>query len=79
MNSISFFVNVGPDLASKIITPPDENIKQYLTQPSNNFLRFNTVTENEVMNIINSLKSKLSFGHDKISTILIKKTKRFNL
>ena len=44
MNSISIFVNVGPDLASKIITPPDEIFKQYLTQPSNHFLRFNTVT-----------------------------------
>ena len=27
------------------------------------------------MNIINSLKSKASFGHDKISTILLKKLK----
>ena len=58
-----------------MITPPDENFKHYLTQPSNHFLRFNTVTENEVMNIINRLKSKLSFGHDKISIILIKKFK----
>ena len=70
-----YYVNVGPDLASKISMPPNKNFKQYLSNPVNHTLTFNDVTESDIMEIINNLKPKTSQGFDNISTILLQNLK----
>ena len=70
-----FFVNVGPELASNITVHPNDNFRQYLTSPAKTTLKFNTVTEDDVIKIIGNLKNKTSYGSDNISPMLLKKLK----
>lgn len=55
--------------------PPNKNFKQYLSNPVNHTLKFNDVTESDIMEIINNLKPKTSQGFDNISTILLQNLK----
>ena len=70
-----YFVNVGPELASKISEHPNDNFEQYLNRPAETVLKFNPVNTQEIIKIIDSLKNKTSFGSDGISTVLLKKIK----
>ena len=68
----NYFTNVGKNLASQI---PDPNISYRDYLRNNNYpdsLFFSPVVKDEVVRIVNSLKSKKSFGHDYISNILLK-------
>ena len=71
----NYFANIGPLLASQIITPPNKSFKQYLTNPVKNPFKFQTIQSEDVLKVINKLKSKTSHGQDKISTILLKSIK----
>ena len=66
-----FFVNVGPNLASKI-PQSEKSFEDYLGPPSNNTFTFPRVTEQLILTTISKLKSKKSAGIDHISMYLLK-------
>jgi len=66
------FVNLGPNLASKITDKSNKNANCYLGSPNVNSIFVVPVTENEVFNIITGLKNKSSPGWDGIKTDVIK-------
>ena len=68
-----FFCNVGPKLADSIKGPEGKSYKDYLKQNILSTFAFTTVDTDYVIKMIAELKSKSSFGHDGISSILLKK------
>ena len=67
----TFFVNIGPRLASKINSRT--NFKQYLDKPFHKSLFLRPADHQEILNIVKSLKSSSSCGFDGISVNLLKK------
>lgn len=67
-----FFTEVGPRLCQKIKTPEGKSFKQFLTEHISTSFNFDTVDSNHVAKIIKKLKPTSSFGHDDISTIMLK-------
>ena len=68
----NFFINIGPKLASQIPQYNDLTFQSYLNSPCRTTLNFNPVQQEDVTKIINELKSKSSFGFDRLSTKLLK-------
>ena len=68
----SFYADIGPQLAQKIIAPQNKSFKNYLTTKHNVHFQFHNVNESTVKEIISKLKSKTSFGWDGLSTKLLK-------
>ena len=68
----NFFCKIGPDLANSIKTPPGKSYKDYLKQTITSTFTFNTIETEQVIKLIRKMKSKSSFGHDGISSILLK-------
>ena len=69
------FTEIGPKLASQIMPIENCSYKDYLLNPAQCRFSFNLVTEDIVIKIIDSLKPKKSFGHDLLSTYVLKKIK----
>ena len=69
----NFFCNIGPDLANSIKEPPGKSYQDYLKQNILSSFAFSTVDTDHVQKMIAELKSKSSFGHDGVSSILLKK------
>ena len=70
---IIFFSNIGTNLSAFIEL--DDNtlaFTDYLDDPAEHRFNFSKVTENEIVVIINNLKSKNSSGKDEISNKLLK-------
>ena len=67
-----FFSSIGPSLAQSIQGPPDKSFEDYLKQKILFSFSFDTINPDIVLKCINDLKSKSSFGHDKISSITLK-------
>ena len=68
-----FFISIGePECQNKDAT---YTFSKYLPEKANTNLLFKTVTEEEIGNIINSLKPKVSTGIDSISNKLLKEIK----
>ena len=65
-----YFVNIGRLLSEQITSP--HTSEEYLGDKSNVLFRFTPVNEDCNGYIIKKLKSKSSYGYDKISNILIK-------
>ena len=68
-----FFCNIGPKLANSIQGPPGKSYQDYLKQNILSSFSFSTVDTDFVQKMISELKSKSSFGHDGVSSILLKK------
>ena len=68
----SYYVNVGPNLASNINCSSSPDFKMPKIKSQRSFFLFPTDTE-EVNNIINRLKPKTSYGPDNITPKLLKK------
>ena len=66
-----YFAHIGSTLADKIPSAPHFN--SYLSNPVDSVFSFHTVTEENISHIINKLKNKVSYGHDFISNIMIKR------
>ena len=68
------FANIGKNLASEIVRniTNDSDFTQYLTAPSLTKCKFRCVTQAEIVQAINKLENKNSFGHDGISNKLLK-------
>ena len=67
-----YFTNIGPSLASSIITTGLDSHKHYLTNKTKNIFKFQNISEKEISETISSLKTKNSSGFDGISTKLLK-------
>ena len=61
INSIHFFVNMGPSLANHIKKVPNKSFSDYLTLKPEVNLNFKPITEKVVDKIIANLNSKTSF------------------
>ena len=68
-----FLSNIGPELAGSIKGPEGKSYEDYLKQIIFSSFSFETVDSGYVMKRINELKSKSSFGHDGLSSILLKR------
>ena len=68
-----FFCNIGPELANSIKGPPGKSYQDYLKQNILSNFAFSTVDTEYVQKMIMEIKSKSSFGHDGVSSILLKK------
>ena len=68
----NFFCNIGPELANSIKGPPGKSYKNYLTQTITSTFTFKTIDSDFILKLIRKLKPKSSFGHDGISSILLK-------
>ena len=70
-----FFVNIGPNLAERINTSSTQNFKDYLNATIDNSFQFNNISLQDIIKIIDNLKSKTSYGFDGISNKLLKYVK----
>ena len=66
-----YFAHIGSTLADKKTSSPHFN--SHLSNPVDSVFSFHTVTEENISHIINKLKNKVSYGHDSISNIMIKR------
>ena len=68
-----YFSKIGSKMASSIPISDDLDFTNYLNENIHTTFELKKVTEVQVKTIIQGLNSKSSFGHDGISTILLKK------
>ena len=68
-----FFSEIGWKTAA-LIPPTPQNFKQYLRNPIENSMYLEPVSVETVENTASSLKTKLSSGHDELSTKIMKKS-----
>ena len=68
----NFFTNVGPTLSEAITPPRNKRYTDYLHKNIAFSFEFSIIEPNRLLNIMNKLRPKSSFGHDNISTILLK-------
>ena len=66
-----YFAYIGSTLVDKIPAAPHFN--NYLNNPVETKFSFQTITENKVLNIINKLKNKISYGYDSIFNVMLKR------
>lgn len=71
------FTNIGAQLASEIpITSCQmHNFRHYMNEPTNNIFKMKTVSEEEIIKIIEDLKPKFTPDMDRISNKLLKNIK----
>ena len=68
----NFFCGIGPKLAQSIKGPAGKCYKDNLKQTFESRFTFNTVDSDYIYNQIKQLKTKTSFGHDGLSSKLLK-------
>ena len=66
-----YFINIGESLADQI--PEAPLFDAYLNNPSETVFSFQHVTEEKISIIIKKMKNKCSYGHNLLSSIMIKK------
>ena len=67
----NYFINVGPNLASKI-PAVTEKFSQYIQSNTSQSLFFNPTNTHEILEIVRLLKTSKSSGYDELSVHLIK-------
>jgi len=70
-----YFIGVGPKQAEKILIPENKSFTDFLKNPTIHIFNFKTVDDQEIIKVIDSLKSKSSYGHDGMSNKLLKYVK----
>ena len=71
----SYFVNIGPNLASTLKPEGKKQFIEYLGHKPNFNFRFENVSTESILDIINNLKSKNTYGFDRLSSKFLKKYK----
>jgi hypothetical protein len=66
-----YFINIGPQLASKINGNLETSIQKYLTGNFMNSMFLNPITENEMISEVLKLKDNKSPGYDEINAKII--------
>ena len=69
----SCFANIGKK-TSQGVPKSNKHFSEYLHNPNISSMYIETVEYNEVISIVNKMKSKTSSGHDSISTKLIEQS-----
>ena len=67
-----FFAGIGSKLADAINNPDNANFQDYLLNSEIHNFVFECISEETTIELLNKLKSKPSYGHDGISTKLLK-------
>ena len=67
-----FFVNIGPDLASKITTP-NKSVSAYLKNGNINSMYLTGVVKQDIVNTVNKFSNKTSKDCNDINMVLLKK------
>ena len=70
-----YFTSVGSKQSEKIVVPGNKSFTDYLRTPTLYAFHFKAIDDQEIVRIIDSLKSKSSYGHDRISNKLLKYVK----
>ena len=60
----NFFCNVGANLAKNFEKNDKPRFEKYLRNPNSSSLYLEPVSTNEIINLINSLNTNKSVGHD---------------
>ena len=68
----NFFCSIGPTLANSIKGPPNKSYEDNLKQTILSSFSFDTVNKDYVLGLIQKLKLKSSFGHDGLSSKILK-------
>ena len=76
-NFNKFFTEIGPSLSNKIVTNSSKSYKSFLTDKIAHSFEFEMINVDDIMTIIRKIKPKSSAGHDKISSILLKKISEY--
>ena len=63
----NYFVNIGPNLASKFSLTSQSSYMKYLYENPNQAMFIVPVDEHEISLVTSELKSKASSGHDELS------------
>jgi len=69
----SYFSQIGIQ-TSHSVPPSNKSFRDYMPRPVRNSMFIEPVLPSDVLSITNKLKPKLSYGHDDISTKLLKQT-----
>ena len=70
-----FFINIGPELASKIKIHPDKLYKKYSVRKTLPDFNFNIISDIDIIKVIDHLENKTGCGADGISNSLLKSIK----
>ena len=71
----TYFASIGIELASAISNAGDITYKDFLQTPIADRFTFVPVNDETIIRIIDNLKSKTSYGHDGLSSLLLKTIK----
>ena len=72
----TYFASIGIELASAISNAGDITYKDFLQTPIADRFTFVPVNDEATIRIIDNLKSKTSYGHDGLSSLLLKTIKK---
>ena len=72
----TYFASIGIELASAISNAGDITYKDFLQTPIADRFTFVPVNDEAIIRIIDNLKSKTSYGHDGLSSLLLKTIKK---
>ena len=68
----TYYTQIGPKLAASINMPPNKSYKDYLSRPTHGTFSFKSIKCEDIINVINNLKPKSSFGADKMTNKMLK-------
>ena len=72
-----FFVNIGPELANKIVIPENNDILQYMNDRNVNSMFLHGVNKKEMLDVIKSFANKTSTDYNGMNMFILKKITNF--
>jgi len=70
----SFFVNIGPSLATNIELYPGKDSSSFLGKGVVNYTYLNPIMEKEIMYIVSKFRNKHYCGYDDVNMVIVKKS-----
>ena len=68
-----FFVNIGPDLANKIVIPENNDVLQFMNDRNVNSMFLHGVNKKEMLDVIKSFANKTSTDYNGMNMFILKK------
>ena len=68
-----FFVNIGPELANKIVIPENNDVLQYMNDRNVNSMFLYNVNKKEMLDVIKSFANKTSTDYNGMNMFILKK------
>ena len=68
-----FFVNIGPELANKIVIPENNDVLQYMNDRNVNSMFLHDVNKKEMLDVIKSFANKTSTDYNGMNMFILKK------